>query len=153
MRTNPEALEAAIVFRVYAVAGVIGGVAAFAVAILAARPPAIVSAGSFAAIGLTGSLTWALASYAAALSRVPDPAARAAGLKEFAIAHFVIAAFLMTAAQSMSTFRSSRGRRRRRFLRVRSRPFSGSRRKRWHTSAGTRALKRGIVAMDDLSGA
>ncbi len=103
MRTNPEAIDPGVVFRVYSVLGVIGGVAAFVVAVLAARTPANVPVAGIASIGLIGGLNWALASYAAAFSRVPDPAARAAGLQEFAIAHFVIATFLMTTAQLMRT--------------------------------------------------
>lgn len=101
MPTNPEAIDTAVVFRVYSVLGVIGGVAAFVVAVLAARPLATMPAAALASVGLIGALNWALASYAAAFSRVPDPAARAAGLKEFAVAHFVIATFLMTATQLM----------------------------------------------------
>ena len=51
MRTNPEAIDPDVVFRVYSVLGVIGGVAAFVVAVLAARTLANVPVAGIASIG------------------------------------------------------------------------------------------------------
>ena len=101
MRTNPEAIDPGVVFRIYSVLGVVGGVSAFVMAVLTMRRPEDAGVPVVASIGLVGALTWALTSYAAAFSRVPDPAARLAGLKEFAIAHLVIGSFLITAARLM----------------------------------------------------
>jgi signal transduction histidine kinase len=101
MRANPEAIDPGVVFRVYSVLGLLGGIAAFVVAALPMRSPGSVPVVGITAIGLVGALNWTFASYAAAFSRVPDPAARLGGLKAFAIAHLVVGAFLMTAARMM----------------------------------------------------
>src|SRR5262245_40810659 len=95
---RPDAIDPRFVFRLYAALAMAGGFSAF-VTLAVERFGLSNSPAWTSPIALAGVLSWAFASYSAALSRVEDPASQLSGLKEFVVAHFVIGIFLWSVGQ------------------------------------------------------
>lgn len=94
---RPEAIDTRLVFRVYAMLSLLGGVAALAAGILWLRTTTALPSGPAATLfGLIGTLNWAFTFSALAFSRLDDPAARLRSLKLFATAHLAVGLFLTT---------------------------------------------------------
>jgi signal transduction histidine kinase len=92
---RPEAIDTRLVFRVYAMLCIIGGIAALATGILWLRSTTRLPSGPAATLfGLVGALNWAFALSAVGFSRIDDPAARLRSLKLFAAAHLVVGVYL-----------------------------------------------------------
>jgi hypothetical protein len=89
----PEAIDTRLVFRVYGLLTLIQTVSVFVIASMwigELRQPSAAAA----TLGMTGVVSLMMAAFAAAFSRMEDPAGRLTGLKTLAAGHLLAGAFL-----------------------------------------------------------